>query len=100
MPSIKTVTTAYSYGTPVAFLSAIALSQFVGPWALLVFLAYVMVGPFLLACPRCGLVTSGRVWTNRKGRERRSPFYHLPNPDYCSRCALDFRTHSFTAQFD
>lgn len=100
MPSIKTVTTAYSYGTPLAFVSAIALTQFGWFWFLIVGFGYVAVGMVWLKCPRCGLVTSGRVWTNRKGQERRSSSYNSPNPDYCSRCALDFRTHSLTTRFD
>lgn len=99
MASIKAVTTAYSYGSPLAFIASIAIAQISWLAAGIFLLSYAFAA-MLLKCPRCGLPTYGRVRTDRKGRERRSSSHHSPNPDYCSRCALDFRTHSLTTRFD
>ncbi|NBW07177.1 MAG: hypothetical protein EBR82_04040 [Caulobacteraceae bacterium] len=97
--SIKTVCTLYAVGVFPAFFLTTYLAGSVGPWALLLLLAYALVAVFVLKCPRCGLLTSSRVWRSR-GKERKSPITHAPNPDVCSRCGLDFRDHSFSDKFD
>lgn len=99
MPSIKSIATAYSWGQLLAFCGAAYLAQFSWIAAGIFFVGYCLV-PTLLKCPRCGLPTYGRVRTDVKGRERRSPMAHAPNPDHCSRCGLDFRTHSLSERFD
>lgn len=100
MPSIKTVTTAYRFGILPAFIGFVAIAQMSWLWAFITLFGYAIAGPTLLKCPRCGLATSGRVRTDRNGRERRSRMHHSSNPDYCSRCGLDFRTHRFAERFD
>ena len=100
MPSIKAITTAYGWGHIPAFFGAVYITQ----WSWLAggafLLAFAFAGPVLLQCPRCLLPTSGRVRTDRKGRERPSKMNHSPNPDHCSRCGLDFRLHSFGEEFE
>jgi hypothetical protein len=100
MPSIKTIGTAYGWGGWIAFFGAVYLTQFSWIAAGIFLFSYALAGPMLLKCPRCGLPTSGRVRTDRKGRERRSSSHHSPDPDYCSRCALDFRTHTLGERFE
>lgn len=99
MPSIKTVTTAYAWSVFPAFIAAVYLTQVSWIVAGVFLVAYVLAGPTWLKCPRCRLATSSRVWKDRNGRERRSRMTHTANPDYCSRCALNFRLHSFGERF-
>lgn len=100
MPSIKTVTTAYSWsGLPVVF-GGVFIAQFSVVAAGLVLIAYALAGTSLLKCPRCGLATSSRIRKDRAGRERRSRLLHTPNPDFCSRCGLDFHRHTLGERFD
>ena len=100
MPSIKTIATAYGWGGWIAFFGAIYLTQFSWIAAGVFLFSYALAGPMLLKCPRCGLPISGRVRTDRKGRERRSRMNHSPSPNDCSRCGLNFRTHTFADRFD
>jgi hypothetical protein len=99
MPSVKNVTTGYGWGQFLALGAAIYMSQFSWIAAGIFFLGYASAAIFL-KCPRCGLPTSFRVRTDRKGRERRSRMAHSPSPNYCSRCELDFRAHTLTERFE
>jgi len=100
MPSIKTVTTAYSWSGLAVFFGGVFVAQFSLIAAGLVLIAYALAGTSLLKCPRCGLATSSRIRKDRAGRERRSRLLHTPNPDFCSRCGLDFHRHTPGERFD
>jgi hypothetical protein len=100
MPSIKSIATAYDWGNWIAFFGFVYLTQFSWIAAGVFLFSYALAGRMLLKCPRCGLPTSGRVRTDRKGRERRSLMNHSPSPNDCSRCGLNFRTHTFADRFD
>jgi uncharacterized C2H2 Zn-finger protein len=100
MPSIKTIATAYEWGNWFAFFGAVYVAQTSWIAAGILMFGYALAGPTLLKCPRCGLATSGRIRTDRKGQERRSRMHHSSNPNDCSRCGLNFRTHSFADRFD
>lgn len=99
MPSIKTVATGYDLFAPLVFIGFVLIAQASWFWAFVAAIAYAVAGPMLLKCPRCGLPTSGRVRTDKRGREVRSRMVHASNPDYCSRCALDFRTTTLGERF-